>query len=101
MMNEFAAMIAAWIAVLYFGRMKNLNFFEHELSFVAQNIVSGGACVYSAYHLAQYGLDVGSLFTTLMGALYLLRSRDTYVEAITKPADLDGHDLTNAVWWRK
>lgn len=67
---------------LYFHRMLTLGFRFHEWTFVVQNILSGIVCAYSAYAIVDTGsVHPLAVIAPLTAALYLFRSRDTYVEA--------------------
>ena len=73
------ATVCAVLFLLYFIRMKTLNFSLNELSFVAQNIVSGIICGYSSYLTVETGtIHPLAVLSPIMAALYLFRSRDTY-----------------------
>lgn len=87
------AAFCAVLFLLYFLRMRNLNFAIHELSFVAQNIVSGIVCGYSSYLIIETGaIHPLAVIAPIMAALYLFRSRDTYgvAKQTTVTGSLDG-----------
>ncbi len=82
MIAEAICVISAATFLLYWRRMVTLRFRAHDWTFVAQNVLSGMLCIYSAYDLWANGLDVLPVLASMTAALYLVRSRDTY-KAVT------------------
>ena len=101
MTNELAAVLALWLAVIYWARLRVLRYSFHGLTFVAAQAISGAACGYAGYDLWERGMDASDCFIILMAASYLFRSRSTYIESVTKPMALDDYDLTHSQGARK
>lgn len=89
-MTTIAAMLALSVAFAYLWRVFDLQFTVHPTSFVAQHVLSGAACVYSAYSLWSGGWGVLEILAPITSFLYLIRSHETYVIEKTRPAPLDG-----------
>lgn len=103
-MNAVAILIACAWAVAYMRRMEDLKYLRNGVSFVLQNAVSAGAGLYTALDVATNGVQVLHGFMAITAGLYLLRSRDTYIEEISKPMELreiDGSQLHRASGGRK
>lgn len=84
------AALCTVLFLLYFVRMRNLSFRVHELSFVAQNILSGIVCGYSAYITADTGtMHPLAVLAPLTAAMYLFRSRENY--QVAKHTTISGH----------
>lgn len=95
-MNTVAMLVTAAIAAAYLRRMEQLHYMRNGVSFVLQNAIGAIAGIYSTWDVAVNGAEVTHALMVLMAGLYLLRSRDTYVEEISKPMELreiDGRHL--------
>lgn len=89
-MTTIAAMLSLAVAGAYLWRMLDLHFSTNPAGFVLQQILSGSACLYSAYSLHWLGWGVLEVLTPILAFVYLLRSHETYVDEKTRPAPLDG-----------
>lgn len=87
-MNAIALIVVIVIAGAYLRRMEQLHYLRNGVSFVLQNAAGAISGIYSAWDVASHGVEVTHALMAIMAGLYLLRSRDTYVEEITKPMDL-------------
>ena len=93
-MNEFAAFVALFLAVIYWVRLTGLVYNRHGWLFVANQALNGAACIYASYDLWVHGFDVPGCLIVALAASALMRSRTGYVDAVTRPADLSDYDLT-------
>jgi len=103
-MNAIALIIAVALAAAYLRRMEQLHYLRNGVSFVLQNAVGAIAGIYSAWDVAMNGAQVTHALMAAMAGLYLLRSRETYVEEISKPMELreiDGRHLGRVSGGRK
>ena len=103
-MNTVAMLITATIAAVYLRRMEQLHYLRNGVSFVLQNAIGAIAGIYSTWDVAVNGAQVLHVLLAVMASLYLLRSRDTYVEEISKPMELreiDGSNLGRVSGGRK
>lgn len=88
-MITIATVACGLIALAYLLRVNWLRWGAQETTFVAQHILSGVACIYSAYSLWVNGWGVLEVVAPLMAALYLIRSRKSY-QVATGHGDLSG-----------
>lgn len=80
-MTTLAAILYAGLALAYLLRMDLLRFKLHEPSFVAQNILSGIACLYSAYSIVESGWSPLAVIAPAMAGLYWIRSKEAFKSA--------------------
>lgn len=88
-MNAMVMVITASIALAYMRRMEQLLYARNGVTFVLQNAISAGSGIYSTWDVATSGVEVSHVLICAMSILYLIRSRDTYFEEVTKPMELD------------
>lgn len=103
-MNAIALIVVVAIAAAYLRRMERLHYLRNGVSFVLQNASGAISGIYSAWDVAVHGLEVTHALMAIMAGLYLLRSRETYVEEISKPMELreiDGRNLGRVSGGRK
>lgn len=93
-MNAVLSLAMAGLALAYIMRMERLQYFRNGVTFVAQNAVGAAASVYCTWDVQTNGATVVHVLLAIMAGLYLLRSRETYQCEISRPMELEAHDLT-------
>ncbi len=96
-MNEVLACLSTAVCLLYWVRMVTLRWREHAPLVVAMNLLAGITAGYSAFVFWEYGVYPLPSFSTLLCALYFIRSRDSY-ERETRPAELDEIQVPLPTW---